>query len=128
MNINAYMNSLMLIGELVGKPTDISKTGDMSVAKFKIKVITKPYDKNKPNVEQEIPVIAGKYQAAIVLKMNEGDPILVKGKLTVKQFQGKNGEMYDSISVVAVDLAPLNSAVHKASKDVEPEFDDDIPF
>ncbi len=127
MRVEAYMNSLMLIGELIGKPEDLSKAKDNSVVKFKIKVITKPYDKEKPNVEQEVPIIAAKFQALRLVNLKPGTPLLVKAKISVKESVSQtNGKTYETINIVAVDIASLDVDVHNSTKNQE--FDDDIPF
>lgn len=128
MNIDAYTNSLILLGEISSKAVDISREKDRSLVKFKLKVITKPYDKSKPNVEQEIPIVAGKFQVGAVMGLGVGCPLLVKAKISVKEQIGKDGKSYESVNIIAVSIAAIDSKVYTESRDSGNDFDEDIPF
>lgn len=149
------MNKVILLGRLTADPELRQTPSNLSVASFTV-AVNRPVSKGNERQADFIDCVAWRNTADFVCKyFNKGKPILVEGKLQVRNYEDKQGNkrrayevVCDNINFVegapknegaapsysapALSNAPADSGVAYSSGDAgdfqEVEGYDDLPF
>ena len=125
------LNKIFLMGRMVATPELRRTKSDLSVCSFRIAVDRDFTGKGEEKETDFFDCVAWRKTGEFVSKyFNKGDPILLDGRLQMRDWQTKEGEKRRSYEIV-VDNARFCGGKKKEGTAIMQELDDDdgeLPF